>query len=351
MDIRNETPFAHGLVIGMGPDRQAHLAVVVKGTFRIPERPGDPVEVADQPIPFATADAHHQDDPTASVRTESDAVVHKPRADVMLAGHAYAPGGRATTETDILLRVGRLEQVIRVIGDRHWEMPMLGGAPTPSAPVPFTAMPLVFERAFGGSDHEGGGLCAENPLGRGYIHGPATAAGTRLPNLENPRQLIRTWNDRPAPVGWGVFGQAWSPRSQMAGRSTELHPQFGLPEDFDPRFHNGAHPGLQLRALAGDEEVELLRVTPDGRRRFALPGRTPRVSVRTRTTTGPNARVSEPSPLTVVLDTLVLLPDDGVFTLTWRASRALALAPEAALALVASVEITESGSRAGTTPG
>ena len=228
---------------------------------------------------------------------------------------------------------------------------MLGGAPAPSAPAPFTAMPLVFERAFGGFDHESGDHCAENPIGRGYIHAPEAADGTRLPNLENPRQLIRAWDDHPAPVGWGVFGQAWSPRSQLAGRSPELHPQFGLPEDFDPRFLNGAHPGLQLGTLSGDEEVELLRVTPDGRRRFTLPGRTPRVSVRTRTTTGPDARASEPRPLPVVLDTLVLLPDDGVFTLTWRASRALALDPEVALALVASVEIAEDGGPGGTAPG
>ncbi|WP_412062088.1 DUF2169 domain-containing protein [Rubrivirga sp. IMCC45206] len=334
MEIRNETPFAHGIAVGMGPDRAAHLGVVVKGTFRIPERPGGAVEVADEQRPVATADEHHRGDPTASVRVEGDAVVFKPRADVVLAGHAYAPRGRPVAERTVGLRVGRLERAIRVVGDRRWRVAPLTGAVTASPPEPFAAMPLTFERAYGGFDHEGKGGCLQNPVGRGYLHAESSADGAALPNLEDPRHPVRRWDDRPAPVGWGVFGRAWSPRSALAGRATERHPVFGLPADFDPAFHNGAHPALQVPYLAGDEAVALRGVTPDGPRRFALPGRRPRIALQTRGAAANRA-------LRPVLDTLVLLPDDGVLTLTWRASLALALDLDQALALVAAVHIAD----------
>ena len=343
MDIRNETPFEHGLAIGLGPDRHPHLAVVVKATYTIPERSGDPVEPAAEQIEVTTADEYIKGDVTGSMRTESDAVVFKPRADVVLVGQAYAPRGRAVTDLEVGLRVGRTQHRMRVVGDRRWSFPTkLAVVPDATAPEPFTAMPLVYERSFGGFDHEGRAWSKKNPIGRGFIAQKTRESvdGRRLPNLEDPDRPVRSWDDYPDPVGWGFFGRGWQPRARLAGVQTDtLDPTFGLASDFDHGFFNGAHPALQMPALEGDEEIELVNVTPDGHRRFRLPGWSPAVTLRIRPQRGSTA--TPPTyAFAPVLDTLVLFPDDGVFTLVWRASRALTTGIEVALEQIGSIQIT-----------
>lgn len=342
--VRNETPFAHGLAIGMGPDRRSHLGVVVKATYAIPERPGSDVLPAPEQIEVTTADEYLKGDVTGSVRTESDSVVFKPRADVIVVGQAYAPRGRAVTEVTVGLRVGERQHTMRVVGDRRWIFPTkLAVVPDASAPEPFTALPLVYERAFGGFDHEGRGWSRQNPIGRGYIAEKTRESvdGRRLPNLEDPDRPVRSWDDRPEPVGWGVFGKSWQPRVGLAGLEVdELDPTFGLAADFDHGFFNGAHPALQMPYLEGDEEIELVNVTPDGHRRFRLPGRRPAITLRLRSAPGTEPKAY---PFDPVLDTLVLLPDDGVFTLAWRASRPLTTDVETAIANIASLQITDAG--------
>ncbi len=344
MDIRNETPFEHGLAIGMGPDRHPHLAVVVKATYTIPERTGDAPVPADEQIEVTTDDEYIKGDVTGSMRTESDAVVFKPRADVVLIGQAYAPRGRAVTDLEVGLRVGRRQHRMRVVGNRRWSFPTkLAVVPDATAPEPFVAMPLVYERAFGGFDHEGRAWSKQNPIGRGFINQKTRESvdGRTLPNLEDPARPVRSWDDRPEPVGWGFFGRGWQPRAQLAGvRGDDLDPMFGLPSDFNHGFLNGAHPALQVPGyLEGDEEIEMIHVTPDGHRRFQLPGWRPEISLRLRPVRGATEPITY--PFAPVLDTLILFPDDGVFTLVWRASRALTTGVETALEQIASIHITE----------
>lgn len=339
MTITNETPFVEGIALGMGPGREPCLAVLLKATFRLPEATdGAPAEPAEEQLPLLSEDEFYKGDITGSVRLESDAVVFKPRADVVLVGTARAPGGRPVTALEVGLRVGRLRHVVRVIGDRRWTFPTrLAVVPVMSAPEPFTEMPLVYERAFGGFDHKGGAWCPENLIGRGFIgkKRPDSVDGRLLPNLEDPRAPIRSWEDRPAPVGFGFYGRSWRPRAALTGRSSELHPVFGLPADFDHGFFNGAHPALQAPGyLAGDEEVELQNVTEDGYRRFRLPGLRPHLAVRTFEAERDGPSVGH--PLEAHLDTLVLLPDEGLFYQVWRGTYPL---PDLSLDAIAGIEV------------
>ena len=73
---------------------------------------------------------------------------------------------------------------------------------TASDPVPFVTMPLVFERAFGGSDHSDPspryqGSEVRNLVGVGFHKNSDASAieGTPLPNLEDPRQRILSWSE------------------------------------------------------------------------------------------------------------------------------------------------------------
>ena len=350
MDIQNETPFEHSLAIGLGPDREPHLGAVLKATYTIPARVGGTPEIARTQLPVEGGDEFHRGDVTGSVRTEADNVVFKPRADIVLVGTAYAPGGTPTRQLDAGLRVGTTEQVVRVFGDRRWVFPTrLAVVPTISDPEPFVAMPLVYERAYGGFDPKGKAWCDQNYIGRGVLGEKTRESvdGRPLPNIEDPRALIRSWEDRPDPVGLGFYSKSWKPRADLTGRDIEhLDPDFGLPADFDHGFFNGAHPHLQVPGyLRGDEPVDLLNVTPDGHRRFSLPGVRPEMALDVYTAplrddddpeTHPRQRV----PLAPVLDTLVFFPDDSVFTLVWRASRPVPRDLEAALLRVASVRIT-----------
>lgn len=345
MTVTNDTPFVDDLALGMGPDRTPCLAPILKATFRIPEgADGTPASVADEQLPVTVADEYYKGDITGSLRLETDAVPFKPRADVVVVGRAHAPGGRPVPVLDAALRVGRLQYAVRVFGDRRWVFPTrLVLTPTISDPEPFVEMPLVYERAFGGFDHKGRGWCPQNHVGRGFIGKKTRESvdGRPLPNLEDPRHPIRSWDDRPAPAGFGFYGRSWQPRAALTGAATDdLDPEFGLAADFDFGFNNGAHPALQVPGyLTGDEEVELHHLTPDGYRRFRLPGLRPRLTLRLfegdGSGEGPAERPTQSHPLPANLDTLVFFPDDGVFTAVWRGTYSL---PNLSLDAVAGID-------------
>src|SRR4051812_14485465 len=113
---------------------QRMLTVVVKATFRLV--PGAEAMLADAQDPLG-GDLPWQGDARAALFRPTDWVPFKPRADVLLAGHAYAPR-RAPVEALVARLVcGGLDKGIRVIGDRA-----PGGRP-----APFARMPLRDERA------------------------------------------------------------------------------------------------------------------------------------------------------------------------------------------------------------
>ncbi|MBL8742921.1 MAG: DUF2169 domain-containing protein, partial [Myxococcales bacterium] len=74
---------------------QPVLTVVAKTTYRL--MPGECRLVDDDPEPVATQNQFVGGDPTQELAVASDLVPHKSRADVVLVGSAYAPGGSATS--------------------------------------------------------------------------------------------------------------------------------------------------------------------------------------------------------------------------------------------------------------
>src|SRR5512142_2515926 len=84
-----------------------------------------------------------------------DEVMPKARGEFLVTGSAFPPGGKPAIACAPRAVVGGVEKTLRVVGDRFWQ----DGVPTD--PVPFQAMPLGWERTFGGPGH------APNPLGKG----------------------------------------------------------------------------------------------------------------------------------------------------------------------------------------
>ena len=320
----NTTGMAAGLCVATEKSGQDRCVVVVKGTFVLDT--GGGARLADEQAPLVHADVHRGEPGTTSVQAECDFAPFKPRADILVMGHAVSPMGKAVTESWVTLELGAHRKVIRVSGDRRWERGLLGLRA--SAPLPFVQMPLVYERAFGGTDtshpeprHHGAEL--RNPVGVGYRKNPdaRAAEGTSLPNLEDPRQLISGWKDVSPPVGFASVGRSWQPRIAHAGTYDsrwleEEHPF--LPRDFDTRYFLCAPEDQQVRYLRGGDSLRCTGMTKDG----ALVARVPtlRFPITFRFDDGDQS----PEPL---LDTLLVETDSRRMMLTWRASVPLGRKP------------------------
>ncbi len=337
MDIVNETPFVVGTVLWENLQGQPKMTVVVKATFQIKAGGSS---LFDEQVPILTTDEHYGEDPSAPVKFESDTAPFKPCADVVLVGRAHAPGGQPVTKLDTTIRVGRLQKTIRVFGDRKWRFPSkLTLIPVISTPEPFVTMDVVYERAFGGIDESAGEYCEANLNGKGFIGEKSKKSinGKPLPNLEDPRNLIRSWKSRPKPVGYGFYGRGWMPRLRFAGTYDETYQKErapAFPHDFDYSFFNSAHPDLQFRGyLRGDERVELRNLSSEPTLRFRLPGRHPKILV-SRWVLPPDKWVEQEAgerrdvdlgeaptteqPVEAVLDTLVFVPDKDMFYEVFR---------------------------------
>lgn len=313
LQFKNGTPFQGTIYLMPDAEGIDTLFAVVKGTLILGER----LALVEKQLPVTLADEYHGEPGKSSIKNPSNVSLTKPATDVLLLGSAYAPGGRPTTQMDISLATGPLRKTVRVFGDRVWERGGVGASV--SSPVPFERMPLVWERAYGGMDHKGDELRAEarNPVGAGYHaeDGENPVDGLRLPNLEDPADLVTSLKQHPGPACFGPICAHWQPRLSYAGTYDERWQQERapyLPQDFDARFFQMAPPGLVASGyLQPGDRIEVLGVTPSGSLRVQLPP--VRIAI-TYVVDG------SPQPVPANLDTVVIEPDQGRLVLVWRAA-------------------------------
>jgi hypothetical protein len=168
------------------------VTVIVKASFSLSED-GDAQLV--EPVPIVTRDHHRDPVRPSSIDAASETAPFLPSAGVLLTGHARAPAGQPVAAMVVRLGVFRdgplLDKALHVFGERT--------AGDPESPRPFEAMPLAYERTYGGP------ALAENPVGIG-----AAADARFLPNLLD--QL-----DPERPVGFGPISRHWPPRKGRLG--------------------------------------------------------------------------------------------------------------------------------------
>lgn len=269
--VDNRTPFAAERGWVRDRDGTEIWLVAVKATFDI--LADGSLEVSKEQPPVLRLPEHHGEPGKSSIKYDADLVLTKKTTDVLVIGHAYAPKGVAMTHVHVGFRVGPVQKVLRVFGDRRW------GASGASTPHPFVKMPLVYERAYGGVDPKSNAPEKDwdwrNPVGTGYAVTGANARGMLLPNVEDPKKLISTWSDRPAPAGFGAIASHWQPRVALAGTYDEHWMKTRQPllaADLDDRFFQSAPADQQTPVfLRGGEPVVLQRLTPTEELRFALP--------------------------------------------------------------------------------
>jgi uncharacterized protein YjbI with pentapeptide repeats len=219
-----------------------------------------------------------------------DTGLPKPAAEFLVTGSAFAPGGVPARAVTVSARLGGVTRRVGVVGDHHLQ----DGVPT--APAPFTEMPLGWERAYGGPSF------AENPLGRGIAEMPLPGVGFRvaLPNIVNPPGSAP--RGAPHPVNLGAMDIAWPQRARFAGTHDQhwLEEDFpGFPRDVDFRMAMAAQPEQRFPGfLVGDEDYAIANMHPqDAEITGRLPGLLPRILVQRR---GSEAFEDVPLHLTTV---------------------------------------------------
>jgi hypothetical protein len=348
---------------GTDPSGANILAVLVKATYVL--LPDGRVLESKEQLPLNEGLTRDPDDPRL-LADDTDVYPHKLATDVVLKGHAYAPGPRPRFA--VALRVEAASKLIHVFGDRRC---MLGSAGRIvfSAPEPVSKVPLRYDRAYGGEDvaatakhgnpydelapYLGSELAAlrpshwsypRNPAGRGFlVEGTAQALEqVVLPNLEDPLDpltpdrlvcgRLEHWLRMPLPQAMGWVSGGWFPRlayfgfvpdhEHLEGPIAEVARGYApadilehkpIAEKFDFRCANGASLGLQLPYLVGGEEIELSNLHPNAARVvFRLPKARPQIW-----TDGRNGKLNETKP---VIHSVIIEPDHARFSIVWRGS-------------------------------
>jgi hypothetical protein len=323
------------------PSQRAFVAVLAKRAYRM--RAGERAE----PLRDEVAIVRELCGPgRPGHEIESDLVAPmRSTTDVILVGHAHAPDRTEQLETSLV--VGELRKRVRVHGDRV--VRLVAGEIAFSAPVPFVAMPLTWERAYGGEDTLGASGRAtsypRNAAGKGFFLDleRERLVGAQVPNLDDPddpvapERLLASdaldWLDRPVAASYGAIDVVSFPRACFlmppayraprrpvrevtvgALRALDLKRQPFAPDSLlygvaDARAYCAASSGLGRKRLRGGEPVELRHLHPSrAHLAFDLPADSPRLFVE---------HAGRERELVAQLQTVVLEPDHDRVTLTW----------------------------------
>ena len=304
---------------------------IAKATYEIRENMHIVISREQVPVSFSGETFGNSD--TSSYRYEPECSFVKPFTDVILISHAYAPK-KGAKQITIVLQVGPIRKAVRVVGDRYWIKSL--GVISMTGPKSFDKIPLTYENAFGGWDRshidpQQHTFDPRNPVGTGFRDKNGRfEEGIKLPNIEDPRYLIKAYGDTPPPAGFGFISPNWQPRAAFAGTYDEKWQKERmplLPKDFDRRFFNAA-PQDQIVPgyLKGDEPVVVTNASPSGRIAFNLPGVQPPVCK-------VELRGNQRHELRTNLDTVIINTDDNLVFLIWRTYLTLKSGPQDVVAI------------------
>ncbi|HQT63968.1 MAG: hypothetical protein B7Z75_03700 [Acidocella sp. 20-57-95] len=236
----------------------------------------------------------------------------KVAGDLLVSGKAYANPAEYghSRAVRVAVELGKWRKELAVFGDRVW-LPGLTGS-SPSEPLPFTTIPITYDRAFGGERF------AWNPEGMGT--GPGER-GVRLPNIEYVERRITSPSSMPGPAGFGPIDPQWRPRADMRGSydAKWLAQNWpGMPDDMDPGYWNEAPRDQQfLDGFRGDEAITIRNMHAVHKNfEMRLPGLTCRAFVKKT-----DGQLIE---LSMMLDTVAVDMEAEHTELVWRGATAAA---------------------------
>ena len=316
LQIVNLTKLASERALLTGLDGQHVLVVGIKGTWDLAA--DGTTALAEVQEPVALAPTHLNDDEGATRLRDRQLTLDHDGTDVIINGAAHAPGGRPATEVVVKVTVGRVTLAFKVVGDRTWQRGLTGVGP--DDPQPFTTMPILYERAFGGGHPvdaaPGIRFDERNPAGCGYCTEPGRLVGTPVPNLEpldDPIFRARSGAEREV-IGLSARPGHWRPRRDLGGTYDAAWQKERLPfwpADTQTGFFRCAAPPLQLaKPLIGHETITLENMSPSGLLSFKVPRLVPTVRAKLGLTY---------IPMQAHLRRVIVEPDLGKLVLFWRA--------------------------------
>src|SRR5689334_10868121 len=203
MDVVSLSPLRTGSLVWQPRRGSWVLTAVCKATYSLLQ--GESVLAEEQEYPNDD-DNHWNDDPARSLYSPSDLVPFKPRPDILLVGHAFAPRKEPVRSLIARLTIGDVDKAIEVTGDR---------ATSPDGkvrePARFVKMPLRYERTAGGPD-------TWNPVGVRSDARPDAYGAVALPNLLPAGSALTSRVEIYAPVAFGPIAPGWPSRRQHLGR-------------------------------------------------------------------------------------------------------------------------------------
>jgi hypothetical protein len=316
MHFVNDSPLQAGWCLGFQLDGRETVVVAIKGTYSL-DPPADPQLAAEQ-VPLTKADEFTGEPGSSAPRYETDYSHRKLLCDVLVNGSAHAPGGKPAEVVTVGLHLGPIKKRFEVIGDRIWSRNIAGLAP--SAPRRFVKLPISYDRAYGGVDVSAQKAdvdsYVDNPVGVGYY--PKSKGdkliGKPLPNTQEIGRPAVDPKGAYRPMSFSPAGRNFKFRAQYVGTYDKKWLETRvplLPLDFDYRYYQCAAEDQQMPYPVGGEPVVLENLTPAGVTRFQLPTR--QVPVLFVPHQGQSKQVA------AVIDTVLIEPDLGRFSLTWRA--------------------------------
>lgn len=237
----------------------------------------------------------------------------KPQAEVLVTGSCFT-GEREKGSEFVRLAVGpadkrRIDKKLFVFGNRRWT---LAGA---SEPEMFSRMPVDYPHAFGGEGYD------QNPIGKGMVplKDETGAEYHPLPNVEEPKQLVKAKGDKPTPGSFAAWDLTWPHHfKKKMGSYGFDHVEkngFSLADDIDFSLFNVAAPDQRVEGyFAGDEELHIENMHPEKRvLDFKLPGYTARCLLTLR-----DQGENKPVDVAMKLDTIHVFPHRDRCLVTFR---------------------------------
>jgi hypothetical protein len=285
------------------------LLVVVKASFEVVRGRVVPTS---EPAEIRAADEYS--DPgngSTGLVAHGDLSEPKPLLDVIVRGFALPP--KPAIFHDVAVRFRQRTVPLRVHGQRFFE-PDVVGLKIGRA-VAFEEQAITYDIAYGGVSADLSEVEFRNPAGRGVATTGKELDGASAPQIEHPDRPHRRPSDKHEPVGYGPIPPHWAPRKDYYGAMADARylEMIGplVPENFDPRFHQQAHPTLQFVGhLQTGEELVTLGMTRGELFRFQVPA----MQVRVRSIYDQRS-VAIDCPV----DTLFVEPHRGRLELTTRA--------------------------------
>ncbi|WP_437608233.1 DUF2169 domain-containing protein [Sorangium sp. So ce834] len=245
LDVLRAGPVAAGARLWRSRG-QLHVTLVAKATFAMVAG-GEARRI--EPMEVIRSEVYVRGHPMRPLLAASDLAPWLERAEVVLTGHAWAPGGVPVRRMPARLAIVRgaaalVDKRLEVVGDRAASAAL----PDPE-PEPFVKMPIEYQRAWGGADEP------ENPFGVGAL---ADAGGKiSLPNVLPP-------GGRRAPIGLGPVPAIAPARARLLRglARSELEGVASIPEDFDWSYFQSAPLDQRFDQVLGGEQIALEGLSP-----------------------------------------------------------------------------------------